>query len=185
MDTLQNHFLIAMPHLTDDSFNKAVIYICDHNAEGSMGLVVNRPMTSAKAAMILHALGMDLEGEPRHLSEIYYGGPVQQGLGFVLHSPEYGGESSSKIAEDLFLSTNLEVLDDIRQGAGPAKYRLSLGYAGWGEGQMEREIANGDWLVVPGSAEFIFDKPDYMKWAQAARRFGIEIAEMEGPGGMA
>ncbi len=185
MDSLQNHLLVAMPHLADPSFNKSVIYICDHSPRGTMGLVVNRPMTSAKVAMILNALGMDIGDQPLPLKEVYYGGPVQPGLGFVLHSAEYDREVSNRISDDLALSTNLDVLEDIRNGIGPARYRLSLGYAGWGEDQVEREIANGDWLVIPGTAEFIFDKPDTTKWEQAASRFGIEIAEMGGQGGAA
>ena len=185
MESLQNHLLVAMPHLTDPSFNKSVIYICDNSPRGTMGLVVNRPMTSANVALILNALGMDSGDQPSPLKEIYYGGPVQPGIGFVLHSSDYGREVSNRISDDLALSTNLDVLEDIRKGVGPDHYRRSLGYAGWGEDQVEREIANGDWLVIPATAEFVFNKPDTKKWEQAARRFGIEIAEMGGQGGEA
>ena len=174
-----------MPHLTDESFNKAVIYICDHSPHGALGLVINRPMASAKVEMILKALGVDITDATKPLSNIYYGGPVQPGLGFVLHSPEYNTEETSKLSSEIALSTNIEVLTDIGQGKGPEQYRLSLGYAGWGEGQLERELANGDWLPVPADAEFVFDKPDGVKWDEAARRFGIEIADFGGPGGMA
>ena len=185
MDSLQDHFLIAMPHLTEETFNLSVIYICDHSPRGSMGLVINRPMESAKVAMILNALGMDELDKPSGLSEIYYGGPVQPGLGFVLHSNEYRDETASIISDDISLSTTLEVLDDIRTGHGPKQFRLALGYAGWGEGQVEREIANGDWLVIPATADFIFEKADHLKWDESAKRFGIEISDLPHFGGLA
>lgn len=185
VDSLQNHLLIAMPHLTDPSFNRAVIYICDYSPQGALGLVINRPMSSAKVEMILETLGIEMSIATNSLPDVYYGGPVQPGQGFVLHSPEYKVEDTSQLSGEFALSTNIEVLKDISRGNGPEQYRLSMGYAGWGEGQLDREIANGDWLLVPADAEFVFQKPDTVKWAQAAKRFGIEISDFSGPGGMA
>ena len=185
MDSFQNHLLIAMPHLTDASFNRAVIYICDHSPQGALGLVINRPMSAAKVAMILESLGVDMSMTTHSPPDVYYGGPVQPGQGFVLHSPEYKVEDTSQLSGEFALTTNIEVLKDINDGNGPEQYRLSMGYAGWGEGQLDREIANGDWLLVPAEAEFVFLKLDTVKWVQAAKRFGIEISDFSGPGGMA
>lgn len=185
MDSLRNHFLISMPHLTDTFFEKTVIYICDHDSQGSMGLVINRPLPSARAAMILQALGLDSLEEEGGIKDIYYGGPVQPNVGFVLHTPEYEVDGTLPIAEDIFLTTSSEIMKDIQTGAGPAQYRLTMGYAGWGPEQLEREIANGDWLVIPASGEFIFSEADHGKWTEAARKFGIEISQFTGFGGEA
>lgn len=185
MDSLQNHLLIAMPHLADEPFNKAVIYMCEHSPQGAMGLIVNRPMDSTKIALVLNALGLDGDGPPDQFSDIYYGGPVQPGLGFVLHSTEYEQASSNRLSSDIALSTSREILEDIQQGNGPDQFRFSLGYAGWGAGQIERELANGDWLVMEATLEFVFNKPDDLKWDASAKRFGIEITEISGFGGMA
>ena len=185
MDTLQNYLIIAMPHLADEPFSQSVILMCEHTPQGAMGLVINRPMESSKVVMVLNALGLDGDGPPDKFSDIYYGGPVQPGLGFVLHSAGYEEPTSNQVSSEIALSTSLEVLKSIQGGNGPRQFRLSLGYAGWGEGQIEREIANGDWLVVPATAEFIFDKPDDVKWNESAKRFGIEIADVSGFGGIA
>ena len=185
MDSLRNHFLISMPHLTDTFFEKTVIYICDHDPQGSMGLVVNRPLPSARAAIVLQALGLDSAEIEGGIQDIYYGGPVQPDVGFVLHSPEYVIDGTLSIAEDISLTTSSEIMKDIKRGRGPEQFRLTMGYAGWGPEQLEREIANGDWLAIPASGEFIFGESDHGKWAEAARRFGIEISQFSGFGGEA
>ena len=185
MDSLRNYFLISMPHLADSFFEKAVIFICDHDSQGSMGLLINRPMPSAKAAAIIQALGLEGAKSEEGISDIYYGGPVQPNVGFVLHTPDYQVEGTISISSDICLTTNSDIMGDIQSGKGPRKYRLTMGYAGWGSEQLEREIANGDWLVVPANHEFVFDKADRVKWAEAARQFGIEISMFSGFGGEA
>jgi putative transcriptional regulator len=185
LDSLRNHFLISMPHLTDTFFEKTVIYICDHDPQGSMGLVINRPLPSARAAIVLQALGLDSPEGEEGIKDIYYGGPVQPNVGFVLHSPEYKVEGTLPMAEDICLTTSSEIMKDIQAGTGPAQYRLTMGYAGWGSEQLEREIANGDWLVIPAHGEFIFSETDRGKWTEAARKFGIEISQFSGFGGEA
>ncbi|MFC1543155.1 YqgE/AlgH family protein [Candidatus Neomarinimicrobiota bacterium] len=185
MDSLQNHFLISMPHLTDGFFEKTVIYICDHNPQGSMGLVINRPLPSAKAAVVLKALGLGADENTKRIKDIYYGGPVQPSVGFVLHSPDYEIEGTLPISEEISLTTNSKIMEDIEAGRGPEHYRFTLGYAGWGSEQIEREIANGDWLVIPANGKFVFDEVDHTKWSEAARQFGIEISQFTGFGGEA
>lgn len=185
MDSLRNTFLVSMPHLADSFFEKAVIFICDHDSQGSMGLVINRPMPSAKAAAIIQALGLARKKGREGINDIYYGGPVQPNVGFVLHTPDYLTDGTISISSDICLTTNSDIMGDIQTGKGPEKYRFTMGYAGWGSEQLEREIANGDWLVVPASQEFIFDKADRVKWTEAARQFGIEISMFSGFGGEA
>lgn len=150
-----------------------------------MGLIVNRPLASAKVAVLLQALGMQPDEGAQEITEIYFGGPIQPGLGFVLHSPDYELEQTAKISDEVYLTTNLEIIHDIQEGQGPDEFRFTLGYAGWGPEQLEREIANGDWLVIPANAEVIFNKPDVAKWTDAARQFGIEISQFSGFGGSA
>ena len=185
MESLRDHFLISMPHLMDSFFEKTVIYICDHDAKGSMGFVINRRLPSAKAAVILQALGLSSIKDRGAIKDIYYGGPVQQNVGFVLHTPEYSVAGTLPISKEVSLTTNSDVMQDIEAGKGPEHYRLTMGYAGWGPEQLDREIANGDWLVIPASREFIFDKADHLKWVEAARQFGIEITHFTGFGGEA
>lgn len=184
MDNFQDTFLIAMPHLSETFFEKTVIYMCDHSSHGAMGMVINRPLASGKVAVVLESLGLVPSGG-LEVMDVYYGGPVQPSLGFVLHSSEYSIDDTERISQRISLSTNVNIFKDIQDGNGPTNFRFTLGYAGWGAGQVEREIANGDWLVVPASPEFIFDKPDRAKWQDAAGQFGIEISKFTGSGGMA
>ena len=185
MDSLRDYFLISMPHLTDTFFEKSVIYICEHDAQGAMGLLVNRPLASAKVANILEALGIGPEDKHIHFQEVFFGGPVQPNLGFVLHSSDYEIDGTVQVSEAVSLTTNFDIVRDIKKGRGPEQFRFTLGYAGWGPEQLDREIANGDWLVIPAATDFIFDKPDQVKWKEAARQFGIEISQMSGSGGLA
>jgi putative transcriptional regulator len=185
MDSLRDYFLISMPHLTDTFFEKSVIYVCEHDAQGAMGLLVNRPLGSAKVASILEALGIGSEEKQIHFRDVFFGGPVQPNLGFVLHTSEYEIDGTVHVSEAVSLTTNIDIVRDIKKGQGPARFRFTLGYAGWGPEQLDREIANGDWLVIPADLEFIFEKPDQTKWKDAARQFGIEITQMSGSGGLA
>ena len=184
-DSFRDHFIISMPHLTDSFFEKTVIYICDNDADGSMGLIINRPLPPAKGMAILQALGIG-DGEAfSTIKQIYYGGPVQPNVGLVLHSPDYGIEGTIAISGEICLTTSAEIMKDLEEGHGPERFRFTMGYAGWGPEQLEREIGNGDWLVIPADVNFIYDKADHAKWTDAARQFGIEITQISGFGGSA
>ena len=150
-----------------------------------MGVVVNRPLASGKVAVVLQSLGLAEATKLSEIMEVYYGGPVQPTLGFVLHSSDYSLADTEEISSRISLSTNIQIFQDIQNNTGPRQFRFALGYAGWGAGQLEREIANGDWLVVPADPEFIFDTPDRSKWTAAARQFGIEVSQISGFGGSA
>lgn len=185
MDTFRDHFIIAMPHLTEATFDKSVVYICEHNSQGAMGLLINRPLAAAGVKVMLNTLDLTPDKGLERIGDIYFGGPLQPSLGFVLHTPEYDIDDTLRISTNVSLTTNQQIMVDIQQEKGPEQFRFALGYAGWGGEQLEREIANGDWLVIPATREFIFDKPDAIKWADAARQFGIEITQFSGLGGSA
>ena len=184
MDNFKDTFLIAIPHLSETFVEKTVICICAHGAQGAMGMVINRPLASGKVAVVLESLGLTPTGGLK-VMDVYYGGPVQPALGFVLHSSEYAIDDTEQISSRISLSTNVGIFKDIQKGRGPDQFRFTLGYAGWGASQLDQEIANGDWLVVPAEPTFIFDIPDRSKWREAASRFGIEIAQFSGSGGVA
>ena len=149
MKTLHDHLLISMPHMTDPFFAQTVIYICEQHESGSMGLVINRPLEDFQSQIILDALGLDEGSGFNNFQRLYYGGPVQPDHGIVLHSTDYHIEDTMEISEKVSLTATPEVLHDIREGNGPDEFRLTWGYAGWESEQLEREIANGDWLLIP------------------------------------
>ncbi len=184
-DSFRDHFLISMPHLTDSFFEKTVIYICENDGAGSMGLVINRPLSPAQGKTILQALGIDAGGASSAIKRIYYGGPVQPNVGLVLHSPDYEIEGTIAISGETCLTTSAEIMKDLEAGRGPERFRFTMGYAGWGPDQLEGEIGSGDWLVIPADANFMYEKADHAKWTDAARQFGIEITQISGFGGSA
>lgn len=185
METLSDHLLISMPHMTDAFFAQSVIYICEDHDAGTMGVVINRPLQDFQTKIILDALGFDDGTGIDNLKQLYYGGPVQPDHGLVLHTTDYTIEDTLQISERVSLTATPEVLQDIRDGNGPDEFRLTWGYAGWGSDQLEREIANGDWLLIPAEKEMIFDSADEGKWKMATGRFGIEITDFSGHGGSA
>ena len=182
MESFSNHFLISMPHMNDPIFTKSLIYMCENNPEGSLGLIINKPMISQNAADILQKTG--LEGI-HPVPEVYFGGPVNIGMGLILHDANYEIEGTLTVSKAIALTSNKQILSDLKTGRGPEQFRFSMGYAGWGQGQLEREIENGDWLLMPADADFIFSIPDSDKWQAATTQFGIDISDLGGPAGIA
>lgn len=182
MKSFSNHFLISMPHMRDPIFAKSVIYVCDHNPDGAMGVIVNKPMISENAAGILQQTGL---GHIEPIPNIYFGGPVGLEMGLILHDPGYNIEGTKAISKTLALTSNKQIVEDMMDGNGPDIFRFSFGYAGWGVGQIEREIENGDWLLMPADSNFIFSFPDQEKWQKAAAKFGIDILDLGGSAGIA
>lgn len=171
--SLRDHFLIAMPSLNDGYFSHAVTYICDHDAEGALGLVVNQPTELSLRDLLQH---VDLE--PREeLPEIpvYRGGPVQPEHGFVLHTgkPEWRG--SQPITDSIVLTTSRDILEAINEGRGPNRVLIALGHAGWGPGQLESELAENAWLTTRADPDILFDHPSAERWAAAAKLIGIDV----------
>ena len=182
MKSFSNHFIISMPHMNDPIFSKSLIYICEHDNDGTMGLIINKPMISENASDIIQQTGLT-QIEP--LPDIYFGGPVNLEMGLILHDANYNIEGTLTISKSVALTSNKQIVLDLKNGGGPDEFRFSFGYAGWGKGQIEREIENGDWLLMPADDDFIFSIPNTDKWKKAASKFGIDILDLGGSAGLA
>jgi len=171
--SLVNHFLIAMPRLADPNFSRTVTLLCDHSAEGAMGLVINRP-TDLKLRDVYQQLEISAAG-PEAEQAVFLGGPVQNNRGFVLHEPLGHWEATLPVTDTLGVSTSRDILNAISRHEGPDHYLVTLGYAGWGPGQLENELTDNGWLTLPAEDDVIFNTPDHIKWKVAAKRYGIDI----------
>ena len=180
---LSNQFLMAMPGMVDGEFAGTVIYLCEHSPKGALGLVINRP-TDLSVAGLLEKIDLKLEIALPQNAAVYFGGPVHTDRGFVLHSPA-GSFSSSIQLGQLALTTSRDVLQAVAQGSGPERLLVTLGYSGWGAGQLESEIAQNVWLTVPASAEVIFATPPEDRYAAALKLLGIDPVMLSGVAGHA
>ncbi len=172
--TLQGHFLISMPHMDDRNFDHTVTYICDHNENGAMGIVVNRPLEMPLSELFEH---LEL-ANAANFSDIpvYSGGPVQNDRGFILHSPvEQQFASSLHINSTLTLTTSVDILETIANDAGPENYLVALGYAGWGSGQLEQELSDNVWLSCPADSDILFAIPAAERLQAAAAILGVNL----------
>jgi putative transcriptional regulator len=181
---LKNHFLIAMPTLMDPNFFHTVTYICEHNAQGAMGIVINQPVDLTLDDIVDH-LGFASSGGDHLLQSVYRGGPVETERGFVLHTPLGGWESTLSVTNTIGLSTSNDIVEAIAQGQGPEQYLVALGYAGWGAGQLEQEIAENSWLSSPAEESIIFKTITEKRWEAAAALMGIDIKQLTGAVGHA
>ena len=171
---LTNHFLIAMPGLADPNFFHTVTYICEHSEQGAMGLVINRPM-GLQLADIFEQLDIKIDDPNISQTPVYLGGPVQGDRGFVLHDSEREWDSTLKVTEDISVTTSMDILQAIAAGEGPAHSLVTLGYAGWGAGQLEEEMAQNTWLSGPAKSEIIFNRPSDQRWQAAADLLGVDL----------
>lgn len=171
--SLRDHFLIAMPGLNESSFAHTVTYICEHSDKGAMGVVIN----SATTMQLSHIFAqMELEFVPAQGElPIMAGGPVQPERGFVLHRADTHWQSTLQVSSELSLTASRDIIEAIAQGRGPNECLITLGYAGWGEGQLEQEIAENSWLTVPANTDIIFNTPWDGRWAAAAQVLGIDV----------
>lgn len=173
---LSKQFLIAMPGLHDPNFSHTVIFLCDHNPQGAMGLLINRP-TPMNLGDLAVQLGIDPdEPDMAARTHVYYGGPVQPEQGFVLHTPQGEWDNTLTLGTDLALTISQDIIEAISHGLGPEKFMITLGYAGWGAGQLEEEIAANSWLNSPADNRIIFDTPQDERWTTAAALLGIELS---------
>lgn len=172
---LAGHLLVAMPGMPDPRFDKTVIYMCAHNAEGAMGLVINRPMKNVSFPDLLDQLGIVAKGHMSPIS-VQFGGPVEEGRGFVLHSPDYVQDTTYVVDGGIALTTTVDILKDIADGHGPMQSFLALGYAGWGPGQLDEEILHNGWLSVEADPEIVFGPNLDAKWLQALSKLGIDVS---------
>lgn len=182
---LTGHLLIAMPGMGDPRFFSSLVYMCDHSDKGAMGLIVNKPVTDLKFSELLEQLEVDVSVEVDE-TPVYFGGPVETGRGFVLHSADYESDlRTMPVQHGIALTPTLDILEDIARGAGPKQARMVLGYAGWGPGQLEGEIAQNGWLTCPGDAALVFDTPDAEKWTAALALLGVDPRGLSGTAGRA
>lgn len=179
---MTGQFLIAMPQVQNDSFERAVIYVCDHSPDGALGLMVNRS-ADVKISDVLERIQSEDDSlkltEPfdaRAGQAVMLGGPVQTERGFVLHSPYQEYAATIKINDQLGLTSSRDILEDLAQGGGPKHMMLALGYAGWSAGQLEQELANNVWLTVPADVHVLFETLPAEKYQQAMRLLGINEA---------
>jgi putative transcriptional regulator len=174
MRSLQDHFLIAMPAMADPNFNETVTYLCKHDAEGAFGIVINRPSDLSLAEM-LGQLAIELKDRGLAEKPVLQGGPVEPQRGFVLHRSSEAFEATLPIGTDLKLTSSPDILTALGRGEGPEPVLVALGYAGWGRGQLEAELANNTWLTVPASSAIIFDIPFEQRWTAALGLPGVDI----------
>lgn len=176
MKSLENHFLIATPSMRDPFFAKSVTYICEHNDEGAMGLIINQPL-GIKLDELLDQVEIDCDDSNLCARSVYAGGPVQTDRGFVLHSPQPGWSSSLQLADGLMVTTSKDILAALGAGNAPNEYIVTLGYAGWEAGQLEQELLDNAWLTVPADPEILFATPVEKRWEVAMSRLGFDLAQ--------
>lgn len=181
---LTGQLLIAMPQMQDPRFERSVIYICVHNAEGAMGLLVNRRAEELTFLELLQQLGIETGNPPAELP-IHIGGPVESGRGFVLHTNDYAQGSTIRVDDMVNLTATIDILKDIAEGHGPRQALLALGYAGWGAGQLDGEIQQNAWLNVPADETLIFDSSLEKKWERSIAKLGVDISLLSGDAGHA
>jgi len=170
---LTGQILIAMPGMTDSRFQRSVVYICAHNEEGAMGLVVNKRIDSLSFDDLLQQLGIE-NPKPGQAIDVHFGGPVESGRGFVLHSADYEQESTLQVDGRIAMTATLDILRDIAAGHGPRHHLFALGYAGWGPGQLDSELQANGWLTAEASESLVFSDALDSKWDAAIKGLGID-----------
>lgn len=182
---LAGQMLIAMPGMGDPRFDKAVIYMCAHSEEGAMGLIVNKPAAEVRFEDLLDQLDIPKAQDAEEI-RVMFGGPVEHGRGFVLHSTDYeANESTLSVSDDVGMTATLDILEDIARGEGPSRSLLALGYSGWGPGQLEGELAANGWLTCNASPELVFETSADDKWIAALGTLGIDPLLLSAEGGRA
>ena len=181
---IPGHLLIAMPQMADDRFAQTVIYLCAHTADGAMGLIINREIDNITFPGLLKQLEIEV-GDVDDQIRVMFGGPVETGRGFVLHSQDYAQDSTMLISEGVGLTASMDILKDMAKGAGPKRSLLALGYAGWAPSQLDQEIQANGWLHAPADENIIFGDDSDSKWNQALGILGIDAALLSGDAGHA
>jgi len=172
---LSNHFLLAMPNMADPNFSGAVVLMAEHNDRGALGLILNKPTTMTLAAL-LQRIDLAEGREVQDRTPVFYGGPVQTDRGFVLHHPRGEWNSTVEIGPEISLTTSKDILEAVADGTGPDRILVTLGYAGWGPGQLEAEISQNAWLTVPADPALLFETPAEERFIQAYQMLGIDPA---------
>ena len=174
-----------MPHMQDPYFAKSIALICEHNSDGALGLIINKPFEKPELKVLFQNLPDNQDEILKIIPKVYFGGPVLIESGIIVHSSSYTSKDSMKISKEFSITSSRKILQDIADGNGPEQYKLMLGHAGWGAGQLEREIENGDWLMQSTTYNFVFNTAESKMWKIAAGSFGVETSQISGLGGSA
>ncbi|MFZ5556313.1 MAG: YqgE/AlgH family protein [Pseudomonadota bacterium] len=181
---LTHHFLIAMPNMADPYFARTLTYVCEHNDQGALGLVINRPIDMTLQSLF-EQISVTLEPIELRRMPVLFGGPVQMDRGFVLHRPVGGWQSTMPVRDDIGLTTSKDILQAVGRGEGPHHMLVTLGYAGWAPGQLEQEISQNAWLTVSARPDVIFDLPAEERLPAAMELLGIDFANLSEDAGHA
>lgn len=182
--SLKHHFLVAMPTLIDSFFYHSVIYLCEHDDDGAMGLIINRPTRIMMRELLSH-LQIANSAEWTNHTAVLFGGPVQKDQGMVLHDGGEKWKNTLKITDEIFLTTSSDILQSLGTEQGPPHSLVTLGYAAWEGGQLEEEIAENSWLTVPATHSLLFETPADERWQAAAKLLGVDIHLMSNTTGHA
>lgn len=174
---LTNQFLIAMPTMADPNFSRTVTYICVHNEDGALGIIINRPL-AVELSEVFKQMEIVCESPDTHAQKIFDGGPVHQDRGFILHRPAANWDSTIEVTPEIAISTSRDILEAIGAGNGPTDCLVALGYAGWGAGQLEYEMGENAWLSGPANLDIIFQTVPAERWRAAALSMGVDIESL-------
>lgn len=172
---LSGQLLVATPVINSGPFQKSVIYIFNHSAEGAMGLIINQPLELVNYGALLEGMNLPKDSEAREIP-VHFGGPVERTRGFVIHSTDYFRDFSLVRSNELAVTASSAILSDIVTGNGPKQAALIVGYAGWSAGQLEAEIEQNSWISVPATEQLVFGTENELKWATASKSLGIDMA---------
>jgi putative transcriptional regulator len=181
---LKNHFLIAMPNLLDPNFHQSVTYICEHDQNGAMGLMLTHT-TNYQLGELLQQLKITCKATDIAQRKIMFGGPVELHSGFILHRPPGNWQSSLQITDEVAVTTSRDILEALAAGQGPQENIITVGYAGWGPGQLEQELAANSWLTYPADTDMLFQTSPAQLWRTAASALGIDLSLLSGDVGHA
>lgn len=174
-ENLSHHFLIATPRMPDLRFSQSVIYLCHHDDKGALGLVINNPIVDTTVGQLFDNLDIEVNAPKLMHSYPLLGGPVHEEVGFVLHTGQAVWASSFAIAENICLTTSLDILKSLANQGGPSHFELCLGHASWTKGQLQQEIGTGDWLLCPADSQLLFGTPYDERWHKAAQKLGVDL----------
>ena len=172
-----HHFLIAMPAMADPNFAHTLTFVCEHNRDGALGIVVNRPIDMTLQALF-ERLSLSLKDRALADAPIYFGGPVQTDRGFVLHQPAGNWQSTLRVRDVIGLTTSKDILEAVGRGEGPRRLLVTLGYAGWSPGQLEHELSQNAWLTVLADADVLFETPAEARLPAAMRLLGVDFSRL-------
>ncbi|GGI90020.1 YqgE/AlgH family protein [Legionella impletisoli] len=182
--SLANHLLIAMPSLNDPSFKKSVVYVCEHHVQGSVGLIINRPL-EFPLGFVFDQLQIEVTKREQNNMPLLYGGPIQPDRGFVIHRPFGSWRSSLALRDDVTVTTSNDIIRAIAEDHGPKDVLVTLGYTLWSENQLEQEMLDNVWLVCPFNSEIMYDVPFEDRWLYAGASIGVDMRQLTSGSGHA